>query len=584
MRRNLLLIFVVLMILIFSVNSYQNEEEEKFDLIIQSGKIVDGTGNPWFYGDIGIKGDTIAYVGTLTGKEAVKVIDAGGLVVSPGFIDVHTHCDLSTYGLDIRGGLGNPNNQANLNYLIQGATTVVTGNCGYGTYKIAEIKDLWESQEIGTNAIQLIGHGTVRSEVMGEEPRQPSPEELEEMKSIIRQAMEEGAWGMSTGLEYVPGRYANTEEIIALTRILAEYGGIYSSHMRAEAEGVLEAIEETLRIGEETGVRVNISHFKVMGKNLWGVVMKDAVKLINDARAKGIYCVADMYPYDQAGGCPLIDIDGNGDWSCFRFPSDMEPFRGIRKRLSEKGLSETEKNKLRKQYIEELEKALSDPAKREKIKKSVLVGEPPHHPSPVSVGGWHNFVTVVSKKFPHLISKIFSDLPQELNRHIFDIVADMVIEEPNLHTSYGVMSEEDMKYAMKENWLMFSSDGFAAPIVRETDEPVVGHPRGFSSQARVLRKYVREDKVLTLENAIKKMTSLPASFLQLKDRGMLLEGYKADIVIFDPETIRDNATWADCRQYSTGTEYVIINGKVAIEKGRYNKTLNGKVLLLTENR
>ena len=262
----------------------------------------------------------------------------------------------------------------------------------------------------------------------------------------------------------------------------------------------------------------------------------------------------------------------------------MEPFAELRKKMSDKNLLDTEREELRKQYVDELAKALSDKSKREQIRKSVLLGEPPHNPSPVAIGGWHNFVTVVSEKNAHLIGKIFSDLAQEQKREVFDIVADLVIDEPDLYTSYGLMSEDDMKYAMKEDWLMFSSDGGASPIVKKTDKPVTRHPRAFSSQARVLCRYVREEKVLTLENAIRKMTSLPASFLQMKDRGLLVRGNKADIAIFDPKTIRDNATWADSRQYSTGTEYVIVNGKISIENGEYNGALNGKLLLLTENK
>lgn len=575
MSKKGLILLSALILVVFSIIVCTKEGTEEYDILIVNGKIVDGTGNPWFYGDVGIRGDTIVDVGRLSDKKATKTIDAEGLVVSPGFIDLHTHSD---------SGLGRIDSNVNLNYLIQGTTTNVTGNCGGGTYKIAETKNKWEEQGIGTNAVHLVGHGTVRREVMGVEPREATPEEIEKMKDILRQSMEEGAWGISTGLEYIPGRYANTEEVIELTKVVQEFGGIHASHMRAEAEHVLEAIQEIIRIGEETGARINTAHFKVMGKDLWGKLMKDAVKLINDARARGLNYVVDMYPYDQAGGAPLISIERNAGWACFRLPSKMEPFVELRKKMRDRDLEETEREALRKEYIDELAKALADKTKREQIKKSVLIGEPSANPSPVAIGGWHNFVTVVSEKHPELIGKIFSDLPQELNRDIFDIVADLVVDEPDMYVSYGVMSEDDMRYAMQEDWLMFSSDGGAAPILKETDEPVVRHPRAFSSQARVLRRYVREQKALTLENAVRKMTSLPASFLQLKDRGMLFKGFKADVAIFDPETIADKATWADSRQYSTGTKYVIVNGELSIEDGEYNGTLAGKLLLLTENK
>jgi N-acyl-D-amino-acid deacylase len=546
----------------------------KFDILVKNGKIVDGTGNPWFYGDIGIIGDTIAEIGDLSGRTAAKTIDAKGLVVSPGFIDIHTHCDY---------GLGRASSNANLNYLIQGTTTVVTGNCGGSvSLKVAETKKKWEEQGIGTNDVFLVGYGTIRTAVMGEEPRQPTKEELEKIKEIVRQAMREGAWGMSTGLEYIPGRYATTEEIIEVTKVVGEFGGVYASHQRNEFDRVPESTQETIRIAEEAGVRANVSHFKVCRKDYWGK-MKEAVKLINDARTGGIYVVADMYPYHYASGGRILPIARNSGWAPFHLPNDMEPFAELRKKMRDRNLPDSEREKLKKQYVDELAKALADKSKREQIRKSVLEGEP-HRPSSVALAGWDSYLVTIAEKNTHLIGKILSDIAKEQKRDPFDLAADLVIDEPDLYVACGVMSEDDMKYAMKQDWLMFSSDGDASPILKETDVPRIGHPRAFSSQARVLRKYVREEKLLTLENAIKKMTSLPASFLQLKDRGLLMRGYKADIAIFNLDTIKDNATFTDSRQYSTGTEYVIVNGKISIENGEYDGALNGKLLLLTENK
>ena len=545
-----------------------------FDLIIRNGKVIDGTGNPGFYGDIGITGDTIVAVGDLSGKTAHKIIDAEGLVVAPGFIDMHTHCD---------GGLGRPDANANLNYLIQGTTTVVTGNCGSGTFKIAEIKENWEKQGIGTNAAHLVGFGTVRQTVMGREPREPTPEELEKMKEIVRQAMKEGAWGMSTGLEYVPDRYATTEEIIEVAKVVGEFGGIYSSHQRNEFDRVLEATKETIRIAEEAGVRGNTSHFKVCRMDYWWT-FKETVDLINEARERGIYVTADMYPYDMAGGGSIISVSRNaGLWIPFSVPEDMEPFAEMRTKMRDRDLADSEREMLREQYIDELAKALSDKSKREQIKQAVLVGTP-EKPSEVALIGWDSYGIVASKKNPDLNGRILSDIAKEQNRDAFDLVADLVIDEPDMWLAVGVMSDEDMKYAMKQDWLMFSSDGGASPIIKETDIPRIGHPRAFGSQARVLRKYVREEKALTLENAVRMMTSLPADLLQMKDRGLIKKGYKADIAIFDLETIKDNATFTDARQYSTGIKYAIVNGKMSIENGEYNGALNGKLLLLTENK
>ena len=575
MFKRCMVIFGALAVMMLSFVVCTREGAEDFDLLITNGKIIDGSGNSAYEADIGITGDTIVEIGNLAGKTALKTIDARGMAVSPGFIDMHTHCD---------GGLGRPESKANLNYMIQGTTTVVTGNCGGGTFKIAEIKDKWEKQGIGTNAVHLMGFGDVRGEVMGREPRLATPQEIEEMKAIVRKAMEEGAWGMSTGLEYVPDIYASTEEIIEVTKVVGEYGGIYSSHQRNEFDGIVESTKETIRIGEETGVRVNAAHFKACRKNAWGT-LKEASDLINEARERGVYVTADMYPYENAGGGRFISVTRNaGLWTPFRVPEDMEPFAEMRKKMRDETLSDVDREKLTEQYFDELAQALADKSKREQIRKAVLVGDP-ENPTGVPLVGWDSYgVTVVSEKNSDLIGKILSDIAQEQNRDPFDLAAELVIDEPDIRISYGVMGEDDMKYAMTQDWLMFSSDGGASRIIQETDEPAGGHPRAFSSQARVLRKYVREDKVLTLENAVRMMTSLPADLLQMKDRGLIKKGYKADIAIFDPDTIRDNATFADARQYSTGTEYVIINGKISIENGEYEGALNGKLLLLTENK
>jgi len=576
MFKRWLTVFSTLIVLVFSFAVLSKSGTGKFDILVKNGKIVDGTGNPWFLGDIGITGDTIVAIGDLSGKTAAKTIDAKGLVVSPGFIDMHTHCD---------SALTNPDVKANLNYLIQGTTTVVVGNCGGGTFKIAETKAKSEKQGIGTNLVMQVGHGTIRREVMEVEPRESTPEELEKMKAILRQAMKEGAWGMSTGLEYIPGRFSSREEVIELVKVVAEFGGIYNSHQRDEVACVPEATKETVRIGKETGVHVNVSHLKVSGKKNWGM-MKEVVRVFNDARARGIYITADMYPYEFAAPSTLI--------SQLRVPDDMEPLAEIRAKSRDRDLPDEEREKWREQYVDEMLKALSDKSKRQQIKKLSIVGVPhnwsflrkgfPHYPAPFGTWAVDNYTILVSKKNPHLIGKNISDLAKQQGKNFFDIVVDLIIEEPDVFSSTMSMSEDEMKYAMKQDWLMFSSDGGASPIVKKTDKPRLGHPRGFSSQARVLRKYVREEKVLTLENAIKKMTSLPAHALRMKDRGLLVRGYKADIVIFNPETIRDNATYANSRQYITGTEYVIVNGKISIENGAYNDALNGKLLLLTENK
>ena len=544
-----------------------NGTDEDFDILIENGRVVDGTGNPWFYADVGITDNLIVAVGDLADKNARKTIDADGLIVSPGFIDVHAHSE---------GGFGEPDSNANLNYLVQGVTTVVTGNDGGGTFKVSETKAKWEALGIGTNAVHLVGFGAVREEVMGVESREPRPEELEKMRSLVRQAMEEGAWGMSSGLEYVPGRYASTEEIIAVAKVVGEFGGVYSSHQRNEFDGVLDATQETIRIAEEAGVRGNSTHLKVARKEYWGG-MEEAVQLINDARARGVEVGADMYPYHFASGGPILPMTRNAGWAPFHLPEDMEPFAGLRQKLRDESLSNSERQTLSDRYVDELAGALSDESKRERIRESVLVGNP-RRPSAVALAGWDSYLIVVANKNADLIGQILSDIADKQNRDPFDVAADLVIDEPDMYVACGVMSEDDMKLAMEQDWLMFSSDGGAWPIVKESDAPRISHPRSFGSQARVLSRYVREQKVLTLENAIRKMTSLPARFLRMKDRGLLLSGYRADIVMFNPENTRENATHADARQYSTGTHFVLLDGKIVIEGGEYNGALYGKLL------
>lgn len=577
MPKHVLVFLISVILVIFFAGPGCVRAERDFDILIINGRIVDGTSNPWIRGDIGIISDTITAIGNLSDKTAKRVIDAQGLIVCPGFIDVHTHCDR---------GLGIPDTTSNLNYVTQGVTTVVTGNCGSGSFNIAEKQALWKKIGIGTNAIMLAGFGTIRNAVMGVENRDPTSEELDKMKLILREAMNEGAWGLSTALPYIPDRYAKTEEVIELAKVVSEFGGIYSSHIRDEGSGLLEAIKEAIKIGVESDVRVNISHLKASGKNNWGL-MREAVRLINQVRAKGIYITADMYPYARASVVPFM--------MSFNVPNDMEPFAElldaidyyyILRRLGvsvedigRKGKRiPQDRRKLIKRYADELEKALADETKRDKIKKLTLEGDPSKL-NWVPIFGWDNFVIINARKNAHLIGKTISDIAQERDKDAFDVAVELFLEEKDeLVMSVCVMSEDDIKCAMKQDWLMISSDGGAARYK-------VGsvHPRYYGSAVRVLRKYVREERTLVLENSVRKMSSLPAQLLRLKDRGLLLKGYKADIVVFNPKTVRDNSTYLDPHQLCTGVEYVLINGKASVENGEYTKALNGKVLLLTKN-
>ena len=534
-----------------------------FDLVIENGRIVDGTGNPWYYGDVGIVGDTIVEVGDLSGREAERTIDATGLVVCPGFIDMHTHID---------SAFERPESSAILNYLSQGVTTARPGADGSSSERVAEIKARWEESGMGTNAVLMVGFNHVRREVMGGDMlRAPTSDELERMRAAVRRGMEEGAWGVSAGVEYDGlNIYATTEEIVAFAKPAAEYGGVYVAHIRDEAARLLEAVRETIRISELAGLPVSVTHFKATGKDNWGL-MSEAVALIQEARDRGVPITADQYPFDQSAPIgyitELIDI-----------PRDMEPFAGLRRDRRDRDLSAEQRAELRQRFVEELQKALADDSKRARLRESTY--EPREaDPSSVARWGWQDFRIKVAAKNAKLLDRNLSELVEEQGRDGFDIVADLVLDEPDMLYAGGSQSREDMRLALVQPWVMVSSDGGGFPSVADDDPPVRAHPRSFASQSILLRKFVREEGLLALEDAIRKMTSLPAQFLGMRSRGLLVEGFKADIAVFDPETISDHATYADARRYATGVEYVIVNGRLSIEDGAFNGDLYGRVLL-----
>ncbi len=563
MCRNLFL-YITLTIIAASISAgCMPGSTSSLDIIILNGKIVDGTGNPWYYGDVGIRGDVIVEIGNLSSRNATTIIDAEGLVVSPGFIDMHTHVDDAFNSTDAN---------AILNYLIQGVTTVIPGSDGSGTYKIAETKRQWESNGMGTNAAMYVGFNKIRNEVLGENQlREPTSDELNTMQSFVRQAMQEGAWGISTGLEYGGyNLYVSTEEVIAVTEPVAEFGGVYKSHVRDEAKIILESIEEIIKISEETGVPVCITHLKPAGRDSWGL-MKDVVNMVNSARARGIPVYADKYPWLQ--GAPIDYITGLID-----IPDDMGELSELNRAMRNRDMASDERIEVRDIFVTELQSALQDRTKRIRLRESTYEKRPAN-PSAVARWGWQDFRIKVTTKNPQLAEKNIAELVDEQKRDGFDIIADLILSEPDILFAAASMSPDEMKLALEQEWVMISSDGGGLPIIPEDAEPVRAHPRQFASQAVTLRKYVREDRTLTLEEAVSKLASLPAQFLGMKDRGFLLEGFKADIAVFDPEAVRDNATYDNAHRYASGVDYVIVNGNISIENGEYSGALNGKVLL-----
>ena len=279
------------------------------------------------------------------------------------------------------------------------------------------------------------------------------------MRAIVRRAMAEGAWGLTTGLEYTPGTYASTEELVVMAKVVAEFGGVYMSHQRNEFDGVLESTRETIRIGRESGIRVLTSHFKACGKNNWGS-LREAVVAINAARARGIQVFADQYPYDKPSVEPLISIRSNRGWSCFRVPDDLEPFASLRREMRNRDLAAADREALRKRYVGELTRALATPDTRARIREAVLVGNGDYR-SAVSRAGWDSYGIVYSRTHPDWTGQVLSDLAREANRHPFDLAAELAIEEPDMILTSGVMSPDDVRHAMRQSWLMISSDGDA---------------------------------------------------------------------------------------------------------------------------
>ena len=532
-----------------------------FDILIVGGEIVDGTGAEAFRADVGIVGEVISEIGDLSGRSADATIGASGLVVSPGFIDIHTHVDAA---------FERPGWSVIANYLAQGVTTVRPGSDGGSDHRIAEKKARWEANGIGTNAVLTVGLNDVRGEVMGDQLRAATAEELETIRGRVRQAMEEGAWGISAGVEYDGLHiHASTEELIAITEPVSEFDGFYIAHMRDEAALLLGAIQETIRIGEETGVRVNVTHFKATGRRNWGL-LEDAIELIEEARARGVRITADQYPFDQSAPIgfitELIDV-----------PRGWEPFASLRSRMRDLDASPDERQDARNQWVAALQAALVDETKRAGLRESTF--EPRDVPGPVARWGWHDFRIKVTVRNANLVEANLEELAEEQNRDAFDIVVELVQSEPDILFASGSMSPSDLRAAIQRPWVMISSDGSAFAPAQPEDEPVRGHPRSFSSQAVVLRKYVREEKLLTLEEAVRKMTSAPAQFLGLTDRGIIQEGLKADIAVFDPAAVADHATYPDSRQLATGVEHVLVNGRPSVEGGQVTGALNGQVLL-----
>jgi len=523
---------------------------EAFDLVIKNGLVIDGIKNETYKADIGIAREHIKQIGNLQNATGKTVIDATGRVVSPGFIDIHTHTDIEI--------LINPKAESKIR---QGVTTELGGNCGSSPFplkyslpdyekRLAEESNIpinWtdlkgfhaaiESKGAALNHATLIGQGTVRGYVMGDNQREPTAEELDQMKALVAEGMEQGAFGLSTGLEYTPGGFAGTDEVITLCKIAANYGGFYATHIRSEDKTVLEAVGEAIHIAETADLPLEIAHFKAVGKtNWWKLPLM--IDLVERAAERGLNITADRYPYiAYSTGLTIL------------FPQWA----------LEGGL-------------QQLIKRLRDDKSRQSMKAETL--------RKVRGYGWEKIVisNVHKKHNQWLIGKSIEEAAAANRVDPYEFMCDLIIDdESNVsHIGFG-MNEKTTEIVLRHPLVMLGSDGSSlapyGPLGK--GKP---HPRNYGAFPRFLGHYVRERKLLTLPKAIKKVTSKPAAKMGLSDRGTLKEGNFADIVVFDPKTIADKATFLEPHQYPAGIDYVIVNGTTVIDHGRHTEKLPGKVL------
>jgi N-acyl-D-amino-acid deacylase len=548
--------FLLCVVLLAGLTLSAQNSAPAFDLVITNGHIIDGTGSPWYSGDVGIRDGKIAAIGNLSAAPRKRTIDVAGKVVAPGFIDM--------LGQSEHTILVDPRLPSKI---YQGITTEITGEGGSAAplsdaiiqadrvnYEHLKITPDWrtfrqyfarlEKQGMGINLASYVGATQVRRMVLGDDDKQPTPEQLGQMQALVRDAMKDGAVGFSSSLEYAPAPYAKTEELIALASEAGKSGGIYATHMRDESNSVLEAIDEALRIGREARIPVEIWHIKVAGKANWGR-MSEVVAKINAARAGGADVAADTYAYTA----------WYNDFSAFVPPWAHD---GGDAKLVER---------------------LKDPATRARIRKGMLTPskdwdnewEEIPGPEAIMIGAVNNPALLP------LQGKRLSEVAKMWNKDPMDALFDFLIQDPSAGVAVFGMAQPDVTLALQQPWVSIDNDssGTSPEGILGQEHP---HPRAYGTFPRILAKYVREEKVLTLEDAIRKFSALPAQRMRLTDRGVLKAGMWADVVVFDPAAVRDRATFDNPNQLSQGMEYVLVNGVPVIDQGKMTGQLPGKVL------
>jgi N-acyl-D-amino-acid deacylase len=545
--------------------------QDSYDLVIRNGKIIDGAGNPWFYGDVAVAGGKIVAVGRVPGgtagqsggtaglsssAKAKRELDAKGLIVAPGFIDMHSHSDTVL----LEDGLAQSK-------IRQGVTTEVLGEGSSAGPRVGKLKPQsmlvkgepvsWktlgeyfqtiEKAGVSVNVVSYVGLDNVWQAVMGQSYERPTKEQFAEMQKVVEQAMQDGAVGLSSMLAMPPGSLTTTDDIVTLCEPVARHGGLFSTHNRNEGTGVFDAIREAIAVGERAGIPVDIIHVKIADQEYWGR-MKEIVELIEAARRRGVNVQTNIYPYTR----------GNNNLSSIIPPWAHEGGKG------------------------QMLARLKDRAEREKMKRDIRGGIP----------GWYNHYTAVGGDWSRMLISGRSQYEgQTMDRVIalrtrgqnpppdsLDVLFDLLIEEEgSIPTVYAHHTEEDMNYALTQPWCSIGSDGSALSIEGELRRGNP-HPRNFGTFPRVLGVYARERKLLTLEDAVRKMTSLNANKLGLHDRGLVHQGLAADLCLFDPAKVIDHATYTDPFQYNDGIEYVIVNGEVVLERGSHTGARPGRAL------
>lgn len=500
-----------------------------FDVLIRSGLIYDGKGNAGQVADMGIRDGKIVDIGNLKNAKASKTIDAAGLAVAPGFIDLHAHIE----SID-----KNPNA---LSKLHQGVTTTLGGPDGGSPFPLKSYMDSLEQLPLGVNVAYLVGHNTIRRTVMALENRAPTGEELSRMSAMVKEAMLDGAFGISTGLKYLPGTFSKVDEVIALSTVAAEHGGFYTSHLREEGLGLIEGVREAIEIGDKANIPIVLTHHKVVGKPSWGN-SNITLGMVDSANAAGLDIQIDQYPYTASFTGLSILIPS---WS---MAGGTKEFR----------------------------KRIAHPATRKKIKEEIVF----NILNDRGAGDIKNVQLSIVKWQKELENKTLADWAKMRGLEATpENGADLIIEAQSkggASAIFHAMSEDDVRAIMKHPKTMIASDGRLG-IIGEGHP----HPRVYGTFPRVLGKYVREEKLLTLEEAIMKMTSLPAVTMSLKDRGTLEKNMKADIVIFDPKTVIDRATFSDVHRYPDGISHVLVNGVISIANGKETGEYGGQVLKRT---